>query len=220
MSSQIIFFYYTGGMSLSVLSISDMHTHDIQFKKLSSCIVGTNFCSNMNVQHTVYEKENNRYEYYISMEKDTLNQYDDNGGKEPRITVKEVGTEVTFTQLNQFSKKEIIERIKMEFFWFLELNRGRDYKILIDDTILSYEDFVIERINFKPEAELVHEYEINIVQWNQSLGKEFSKFYYINSEGKEQYKEATKLNKKSDEFYHSIFIKSRYFDHFFFEREQ
>ena len=73
----------------------------------------------MNVQHTVYEKENNRYEYYISMEKDTLNQYDDNGGKEPRITVKEVGTEVTFTQLNQFSKKEIIERIKMEFFWFL-----------------------------------------------------------------------------------------------------
>ena len=113
MSSQIIFFYYTGGMSLSVLSISDMHTHDIQFKKLSSCVVGTNFCSNMNVQHTVYEKENNRYEYYISMEKDTLNQYDDNGGKEPRITVKEVGTEVTFTQLTQFSKKEIIERIKM-----------------------------------------------------------------------------------------------------------
>lgn len=169
--------------------------------------------------NTVYEKDDNRYEYYIDMEKDTLNQYDDNGGKEPIITEKESGTEVIFTQLNQFTKDEIVARIKVEFFWFLELNRGRHYKILIDDEILSYEDFVVERINFRPEAELVHEYEITIVQWNQSLGKEFSKFYFLNSEDEEQYKEATKLNKKSDEFYHSIFIKSQYFDNFFFERE-
>ena len=44
------------------------------------------------------------------------------------------------------------------------------------------------------------------------MGKEFSKFYFINSENEEQYKEATKPNKKSDEFYHSIFVKSQYFD--------
>ena len=59
---------------------------------------------------------------------------------------------------------------------------------------------MVERIGFKPDAELVHEYEITIVQWNQSLGKEFLKFYFINSENDEQYKEVTKLNKKCDEF--------------------
>ena len=169
--------------------------------------------------NTVYEQDGIRYEYYIDMEKDSLNQYDDNGGRIPKATEKESGTEVIFTQLQQFSKEEIVARIKIEFFWFLELNRSRGYKILVDGEILSYEEFVVERIDFKPDAELVHEYEITVVQWNQSLGKEFSKFYFINSKNEEQYKEATKLNKKSGEFYHSIFVKSQYFDKFFFEKE-
>lgn len=168
--------------------------------------------------NTVYEKDGNKYEYYIDMEKDSLNQYNDNGGEMPRVSEKETGTEVIFTQLQQFSKEEIVERIKADFFWFLELNRSRNFKIFIDDKLLSYEEFVEKRIDYKPDADLINKYDITIVQWNQSLGKEFSKFYFLNSENEEQYKEATKLNKKSDEFYHSIYIKSKYFDKFFFEK--
>ena len=78
----------------------------------------------------------------------------------------------------------------------------------MDGEKVAYDDFIINKIDFVPEAELAYEYEISIVQWNQSLGKEFSKFYFIDSDNKEKYKEATKLNKKSDEFFHSIFIKS------------
>ena len=48
------------------------------------------------------------------MEKDSLNQYDDNGGKTPKTTEKDTGTEVIFTQIQQFSKEEIVERIKNE----------------------------------------------------------------------------------------------------------
>ena len=62
---------------------------------------------------------------------------------------------VIFTQLQQFSKEEIIERIKIEFFWFLELNKSKGYRILVDGEVLSYEEFVVERIDFKPSAELV-----------------------------------------------------------------
>lgn len=78
---------------------------------------------------------------------------------------------------------------------------------------------IYDKIEFVPEAELAYEYEVLIVQWSQSLGKEFSKFYFIDSDNEEKYKEATKLNKKSDEFFHSIFIKSSYFDNFYFEKE-
>lgn len=169
--------------------------------------------------NTVYVKDGKKYEYFIDMEKDSLNQYDDNGGKDPKVSEKALGTEVIFTQLQQFSKEEIVQRIKVEFFWFLELNRNRNYKIIVDDEELRYEDFVVKRVELVPEAELAHKYMISVVQWNQSLGKEFSKFYFINSENEEQYKEATKLNKKSDEFYHSVFVKSDYFDEFFFEKE-
>lgn len=52
------------------------------------------------------------------------------------------------------------------------------------------------------------------------MGKEYSKFYFIGSDDKERYKEATKLNKKSDEFHHSVYIKSEYFDKFSFENTQ
>ena len=169
--------------------------------------------------NTVYEKDGNKYEYYIDMEKDSLNQYDDNGGRKPKTTGKNVGTEVIFTQIQQFSKEEIVERIKNEFFWFLELNENRNFQILVDGEKITYDDFIINKIEFVPKAELAYEYEISIVQWNQSLGKEFSKFYFIGSDKEEKHKEATKLNKKSDEFFHSIFIKSSYFDNFYFEKE-
>lgn len=169
--------------------------------------------------NTVYEKSGNKYEYYIDMEKDTLNQYDDNGGKKPQITGKNVGTEVIFTQVQQFSKDDIVEKIKIEFFWFLELNKPRNFQILVDGEKVTYDEFIIKKIEFVPAAELTYKYEISIVQWNQSLGKEFSKFYFIDSDNEEKYKEATKLNKKSDEFFHSIFIKSSYFDNFYFEKE-
>jgi hypothetical protein len=169
--------------------------------------------------NTVYERDGNHYEYYIDMEKDSLNQYDDNGGRKPTVTNKDVGTEVIFTQIQQFSKEEIVERIKIEFFWFLELNSNRNFRILVDGDKVTYDDFIINKIDFVPEAELANEYEISIIQWNQSLGKEFSKFYFIDSDNGEKYKEATKLNKKSDDFFHSIFIKSSYFDDFYFEKE-
>ena len=52
------------------------------------------------------------------MEKESLNKYDDNGGQKPEITNKRSGTEVVFTQLQEFSKEEIVTKIKEEFFGF------------------------------------------------------------------------------------------------------
>lgn len=167
--------------------------------------------------NTVYMKEGKKYEYFIDMEKDSLNQYNDNDGEIPQLTYKDLGTSVVFSQIQQFSKEEIVEKIKTDFFWFLELYKN--YKILIDGEEITYEDFVVDRIELEPDMRLEKKYEISIVQWNKTLGKEFSKFYYIDSQNIERYKEATTLNKKSDNFFHSIYIKSSYFDDFHFEKE-
>lgn len=114
----------------------------------------------------MYEKDGEKYEYYIAMDKNTLNRYDDNAGKKPHVTQKAIGTEVIFTQIQQFSKEEIVEKIRAEFFWFLELNKKKDYQIIIDGEMLTYEDYVIDRISFVPDVKLKYEYEITIVQWN------------------------------------------------------
>ena len=170
---------------------------------------------------TVYEKGGKKYQYYIDMNKDSLNEYDDNGGKEPVETSASVGTKVTFTQLIALSKDEIIDEIKNEFFWFIELNKSNQYEIWVDDELISYEDIVMNRIELDmKQFKLEHEYDVTFVQWNRSLGQEYSKFYFIDSNDKERYKETTRLNKKSDEFYHSIYIKSSFFDEFKFENTE
>lgn len=51
-----------------------------------------------------------------------------------------MGTEVVFTQIQQFLKEEIVKRIKNEFFWFLELNKHRNFRIFVDGEKVTYDD--------------------------------------------------------------------------------
>ena len=170
---------------------------------------------------TVYEEKGITYEYYIAMSKDSLNQYDDNDEKEPKIVQKTTGTKVTFTQLDSLEKKDIISKIKEEFFWFLELNKQNNYHISVDNETIDYSTFIehVEEIDASIYG-CKKKYNIRFIQWKQKLGNEYSKIYYIGSDNKERYKETTKLNKKSDQFFHSVFIKSNYFDEFHFINEE
>ena len=94
---------------------------------------------------TVYEHEGKRYGYYISMNKDSLNQYDDNGEKQPQETKENTGTKVTFIQLELLDRREIVQKIKEEFFWFLELNQNNGYRILVDGECIDYSEFIIKK---------------------------------------------------------------------------
>lgn len=170
---------------------------------------------------TIYEKGGKRYKYFIAMNKDSLNQYDDNG-EEPPEQVYDIGTgtKVIFTQLESLDKKEIITRIKEEFFWFLELNVENGFSIIVDNDRIDYADYIIKRENIAPPVECKQEYEIRFVQWKVKLGNEYSRIYYIGSDNNEKYKETTKLNKQADHFFHSVFIKSSYFDKFCFKQSE
>ena len=169
--------------------------------------------------NTVYEDGGKRYSYYISMSKDTINQYDDNGNKEPSEVQEETGTTVTFTQIEVLDKVDIIQKIKEEFFWFLELNDG--YSIYVGNEKIDYSDLVIQREKIDlSKSGCSNTYDVSVVQWNTKLGNEYSKVYYLGSDGKEKYKETTKLNKKSDQFFHSVYVRSSYFDEFYFENSE
>jgi len=135
------------------------------------------------------------------------------------------GTEVTFN--NILISEDEIERVVIpflicEFCWFLELNKDKNFAILINGKPLDYsqniEDYQEDqRIIFKP-GNLV--FTFKFVQWKQSLHKELSKYYFINNEGKEVYKDFTTFNKKGDEFYHSIYVESNLFNNFSFNTSE
>lgn len=82
-------------------------------------------------------------------------------------------------------------------------------------TKLDYSDVIGDRektvIKHKSSNTL---FDIEYIRWNKNLNKEFSKYYYLDQHNKKQWKEYTRLNKKGDNFYHSLFIKSPYFENF------
>lgn len=134
---------------------------------------------------------------------------------------KKTGTRVLFSNLKISSEnleQEIIPFLKSEFCWFLELNKKKGHSILINGIALDYASNIRD---FEENIVLKYEdtqtvFKLKFVQWNESLHKELSKTYYIDEKGEELFKEYTTLNKKADEYYHSVYVESEFFTGFDF----
>ena len=131
------------------------------------------------------------------------------------------GTRVLFSNLkisDDYLVQEIIPYLKAEFCWFLELNKKRGFTILINGEPLDYTDNIL---HYEEDIEMKYEdnntsFKLKFVQWKESLQRELSKAYFINEKGEEMHKEYTTLNKKADEYFHSIYIESEFFTDFDF----
>lgn len=139
------------------------------------------------------------------------------------------GTIVTFTNINISENemdKVIIPFLIREFCWFLELNKHENFKIVINDIPLNYEFNIAERdekisityVDNKTDNKTV--FNIKFIQWKESLHQEYSKYYFLNDKENEVYKDHTTLNKKGDEFFHSVYIQSDYFKDFDFKTSE
>lgn len=131
------------------------------------------------------------------------------------------GTKVIFSNLKiaaQQLEQEVIPYLKAEFCWFLELNRKKGYTISINGVKLDYscqiQDIADDIVWPFPGSRTV--FKMKFIQWKDSLHKELSKVYYLNEKAEEVFKEYTTLNKKADEFYHSVYVESEFFTDFDF----
>lgn len=137
----------------------------------------------------------------------------------------QTGTEVSFFNIT-ISKEDlensIIPFLICEFCWFLELNKAKNYSIIINGEPL---DFTQNILDFQDDIEIIYEpsnsaFKVKYIQWQASLHKEFSKYYFLNGNEIEVYKDYTTLNKKGDEFFHSVFISSDFFNDFDFNSNE
>lgn len=169
---------------------------------------------------TVYAKDGVHYTYTIDINNQSLDRYDDS---EEINTLEPMGTTVRFE--NFYSKDFDIEELRKflihEFAWYLELNAERHFRILLDNETLDYTSIlsekVVEQFNYEKTETA---FNVTFCRWSAKLHEEYSKYYYINPNGIEVYKENTTLNNKGDKFYHSVFIKSPIFDNFMYEADE
>lgn len=135
-------------------------------------------------------------------------------------TTETCGTTVKFENLTtQIGLSELETELKSEFCWYLTLNKNRNFEIIINGKSLNINDLIAETDN---GIILVGDntFEWEFINWNISLKKEYSRYYFIKSNFEEAFKEHTTFNNKGDKFYHSIYVKSQFFDDFIFNKNQ
>lgn len=165
---------------------------------------------------TVYRRNGKLFRYSINIDAERLEVYT---VSKREITEAQPGTTVVFTNISpKFSAEDFISYLETEFSWYIELKSLQGCGLYIDNMLFDCKDVIAEKS--------VHEYSYNGIdfmvifcRWKKKLNKEFSKFYYIDSFGEEVFKENTTLNNKSDDFFHSVYIKSSLFDQFYFDAE-
>lgn len=141
--------------------------------------------------------------------------------QEPENIAKVEGTKIEFIGAypmfsDSLSASEVLcNQLLIEFGWFLTQSQEysisvngrkiRESEIIKDEIKLSKNDFPEET-----KKEIDNNLDIRIILWAEKP-REFSKFYFLDENGKEIYKENTGLNKKNDNFWHSVYVTSSLF---------
>jgi hypothetical protein len=164
--------------------------------------------------NTVYRDTTTKHEYEITIDSNDLITYTPS---EVREVEKDTGTVVIFTEFSGITYEtflnDVSKYLMLEFGWFLELNQQRNFGIRINGVPLNYEEIVEDRDKSHYVDEKTGDrFDITYVRWNTSINDEYSRYYYIGSDNKERGKQTTTLNNKGDRFFHSVFIKSSFFD--------
>ena len=172
---------------------------------------------------TTYTKIEGNFTYEIYANAENINLYTGINST-PKKTSAEAGTTVTFSGIHNLVAAQMEEKLweflLKEFAWFLALNAKRNFSINVNGVPLDYQQFVADSEELEIEhAESQTTFLLRYIRWNQRLNNEPSRYYYLNSEHQERWKEPTIIKNKGEQFYHSVFVESVYFDAFSFQSQ-
>lgn len=180
---------------------------------------------------TTYKKGKEFFRYKIKIDGGSRNEYDDGTSDQTPYPEKSnqstTGTMVRFENIKNLTiadleSEDLHKYLRMQYSWFLFLNKDKDYQILINGKKIDYE-LAIYDTNTVTEKIEDSNFDITYIQWNEKIGENalyhFLKEYSLQGE---KYRENTGFNKIGGGaygFYHSIYIKSEYFSNFIYEEK-
>ncbi len=180
--------------------------------------------SNFAKWYTIYNEDGMNYKCEIEIDANKLNFFTGEN-KTLELINEKTGTTVVFSRFfrlkNPNIENDLLNNLKNEFGWFLELNKSKGYRLIINGKDLDYSDMLEDReiftINHQSSGE---SFRVEYIRWAAKLKGEYSRFYYLDEKNNEVWKEYTKLNKQRDDFYHSVYINSEYFKYFNFSSKE
>lgn len=169
--------------------------------------------------HTLYKDERDEIlSYDITMVSDNLTNYSPSN---PQISSE--NNTGTIVELSDFSDSDLslewindilIPYLRSEFAWYFEVHPNN--KLYIDGNILDCSSIIAESDFFELPVELPsidpELFHCTYFQWSVKPQEEYSRFYFIDSDGNLKKQKTTLLNKKGDSFWHSVLVKSTFFN--------
>lgn len=182
-------------------------------------------CSNIEWNTTYTDNWINK-NYSIKMNSWNLQQIDiPEWSEKINLTSNKIGTKVIFTNILPFIDEwylnnDFITELYERLAWRIVLQW---VKIYVNDYLLSMSDIIESEVNEKLEikeekGEFNINFDVKLIKWKKAMKEEESRYYFLNSKLEEVYKIPTSYNRWWDDFYHSIYVISSYFDNFIYSK--
>ena len=167
-------------------------------------------------------KDGRLMQYSIKIDIRDLSKYEDSDEIELDQTTYSTGTDVKFSNINKlsinnFEDVSFTEYIAQQYAWFLCLNKSLGYAVKLNGVEFAY-DHLIACEEEKTFDITNTQFDVTYIRWNKRIGDKFY-FYMMNSYLHENFKELTSFNNNTIDFYHSVYVKSSYFNDFIFEQD-
>lgn len=175
--------------------------------------------------YTVYKKGESYHEYSIDIDTTDLKNYVPGEVIDSHFT--DTQTEVVFTDIcadelsDSWVEAVLKPYLRADFSWFLKLHP--DFRIYVNDEVLDCSSVIADSEEFPlsvsiddGDDELFHCY---YFLWSVKPDEEYSRFYFMDADGELKHQETTLLNNKGDDFWHSILVKSTFFNSFTYTGE-
>ena len=164
---------------------------------------------------TVYRIDDKLMQYTISTNSANRSEFDTT---EPAdvTDVTETGTTVTFSledsdTVDLLSFGAMKQKLLEEFAWYLFLNKDKGYVLEYTGIPLDISEYIRTDLSRNCPCKIGnHDFSIDVVVWNSGVSNS-SKIYYRTEKGEIVATRNTSFNKNTVNFYHAVFVSSKYF---------
>ena len=175
---------------------------------------------------TLYNSDGELRSYVINTDSTDRSKFDTTELNTEKST-DETGTSVIFPILDaaivdQLSYENMRQKLLEEFAWYLYLNKEKNASLLYMGIPLEYAQYInTDLSNAVSRIIDANHFKIDLIVWNSSVSNS-SKIYYLSENGEIIATENTSFNKNKVNFYHAVFVSSKFFkpDMFFPPEEE
>ena len=174
--------------------------------------------ANEAIWSTCFKTDKEEYlEYDIKIKRGSLQEFLITEKKASRT--KQTRTRVDFKEIfsltgDLIENEDFYDFLTCEFGWFLYLNKSLGFKLTVNFIEVDYKSIIAKTEDYS-ETFGDNNFVIKFIRWKKNIGDKYY-YYFLDNNKKEKGRDHTSFNNKTEDFHHSVYVESEFFDEFSF----